>query len=96
MSLTEEQISKIAKLARIEISNDEKKQFSLELSKIIDWVEMLKEVNTDNVPQMTSVVSRRLLMRQDIVNDGNIQDQVLKNAKNNYGCFVVPKVIDEN
>ncbi len=95
MSLTEKDVIKIAKLARIRVTPEEVTHYTAELSKILHFVDTLQEVNTDNVPQMTSVVSATLPMREDKVTDGNRQADVLANAPmKDFGCFVVPKVID--
>ncbi len=96
MALTEKDIRKIAKLARIRVDDDKIPTYVDELSNILNCFEVLQEVDTENVPQMTSVADMVLPMRDDVVNDGNDQDRVLNNAPSNeYGCFVVPKVIEE-
>jgi len=95
MSLDTKAVAKIAKLARIEVTDAEKEHFAREISGILKWVEQLEEVNTDNVPQMTSVAVVKLPWREDKVTDGNQQEAVVKNApKSDYGCFVVPKVME--
>ena len=55
----------------------------------------LNEVDVDGVEPMTSVVETTLPMREDVVTDGNIQDQVLANApRSEDGFFVVPKAVE--
>ena len=95
MLLDKHAVAKIAKLARIEVTDEDKDFFSKELSGILKWMEQLSEVNTQNVPQMTSVSAVKLPMREDKVTDGNQQQAVVQNAsQSDYGCFVVPKVIE--
>lgn len=95
MSLTTEDTKKIARLARIRMEGDQVEHFTNEINGILHWVEQLQEVNTDGVKQMTSVAELTLPMRKDEVNDGHIQEQVIRNAPTSeYGCFVVPKVIE--
>ena len=95
MSLDTQTVAKIAKLARLKVSEDEKTHFAAELSGILTWIEQLSEVNTDGVPQMTSVANMALPWRKDEVTDGNQQEAILKNARGaEYGCFSVPKVIE--
>lgn len=95
MALTAENTRKIAKLARIRLSEDDVAHYTAELNGILGWVEQLQEVNTDGVEQMTSVADVTLPMREDKVTDGNIAEAVLSNApKAEYGCFAVPKVIE--
>lgn len=95
MSLDKNTVAKIARLARIEVSENDKDYFSREISGILKWVEQLGEVDTKGVPQMTSVASIKLPMREDKVTDGGQQEAVVANApKSDYGCFVVPKVME--
>lgn len=95
MALTKQDTLKVAKLARIRMNDADAEHFMNEINGILHWVEQLQEVSTDHVPQMTSVADLTLPWRKDVVNDGQIQMQVLKNAPNaDYGCFVVPKVIE--
>lgn len=88
-------VRRIARLARIKITDDEAKGLEKELSGILDWVEQLKEVDTSKVEPMTRVVPIALKKRDDVVNDGEIADQVLANApmaEDHF--FVVPKVVE--
>jgi len=95
MSLTEKEVRKIAKLSRIKLKDDEIGHFQTELSNILDWIEQLQEVDTDDVPPMSSVVDMQSPIRTDKVTDGGYRDDVLTNApENQYGCFVVPKVVE--
>ncbi len=93
--LSEADIRKVAKLARIRLSDEEVPHFQEEVSSIISWVEQLQEVNTDNVPEMASVENTPLPQREDEVTDGNIQQDILSNSPDaDYSCFVVPKVVE--
>jgi len=95
MTLDTQAITKIARLARIRVEENEKEFYAQQISGIIQWVEQLNEVNTDDVPQMVSVVDMKLPQRADIVTDGHQQEAILKNAPNaDFGCFAVPKVIE--
>ncbi len=95
MSLNEDDIVKIAKLARIAITVDERKIFAKELSGILNLVQQLQEVDTDNTPRMTSVSNANLVLRKDEVKDSLPAELIVKNAAmSEYNCFVVPKVIE--
>ncbi|MBL0317695.1 MAG: Asp-tRNA(Asn)/Glu-tRNA(Gln) amidotransferase subunit GatC [Alphaproteobacteria bacterium] len=95
MALTHQDVKKIAKLARIRVSDDEVAHFAEELSSLLQWVEQLGEVDTKQVPQLTNVSNMLPYLREDVVTDGGIQEQILANAPDaQYGCFAVPKVID--
>ncbi len=89
-------ITKIAKLAHIEVTGAEKEHLSKELSGILKWIEQLNEVKTDNVPMLASVSETALPWRKDEITDGHIRDRIIANAPaSEYGCFVVPKVISD-
>lgn len=88
-------ITKVARLARIAVTEDDKEHYAKELTGILKWIEELNKVNTDGVPMLSSVVETPLPWREDKVTDGNQQEAVVKNAPaSDYGCFVVPKVIE--
>jgi len=95
MLLDTKAVAKIARLARIEVTEADKDHYAREISGILKWMEQLAEVNTDDVPLMTSVSEVKLPWRADVVTDGNQQEAVVKNApQSDYGCFVVPKVME--
>ncbi len=95
MSVTNEQVRHIAKLARIAMSDEEIERLVPELNNILGWVEQLGEVNTDGVEPLTAVVPNKLRLREDKVTDGNCRDDVLANAPvAEHGFFAVPKVIE--
>lgn len=95
MSVTKEDVRKIARLSRIAVPEDQLETLAEDLSGIMGWIEQLNEVDIVGVEPMTSVVAAKLPMREDVVTDGNIQDQVLANApKSEEGFFVVPKAVE--
>ena len=95
MKIDEDTVTKIAKLARIKIEDSEKAHYATEITAILDWVEQLQEVNTDNVDIMTSAVNMKLPIREDEETDGGYTEEILSNApESEFDCFVVPKVVD--
>ncbi|HEX6072027.1 MAG TPA: Asp-tRNA(Asn)/Glu-tRNA(Gln) amidotransferase subunit GatC [Sphingomicrobium sp.] len=95
MSVSHEQVRHIAKLARIAMSDEELERLVPELNNILDWVEQLGEVDTDGVEPLATVIDQQLRLRDDIVSDGNIREDVLANAPDaQHGFFAVPKVIE--
>jgi aspartyl-tRNA(Asn)/glutamyl-tRNA(Gln) amidotransferase subunit C len=95
MSLDEATVARIAKLARIRIDPEKRQALASELSNILDWIEQLNEVDTDDVPPMTSVGEMTLALRQDEVTDGDKVEKILANAPEQQdGHFVVPKVVE--
>jgi aspartyl-tRNA(Asn)/glutamyl-tRNA(Gln) amidotransferase subunit C len=88
-------VARIATLARIRVAEAELEQLAGELSTILDWIEQLGEVDTADVPPMTSVAEMTLPMREDKVSDGGAPDAVLGNApRSARGFFTVPKVVE--
>ena len=95
MEVDEEAVRRIARLARIKVTDAEAKALEAELSGILDWVKQLDEVDVANVEPMSSVTPMRLKMRADKVGDGEIADDVLSNAPvREDHFFVVPKVVE--
>lgn len=94
-NVTKEDIKKASRLARIEIAEGDREELARQVGSIIGWVENLKEVNTDNVEPLTNIFDEALRLNKDEISDGNITEEVLKNAKDaKYGYFAVPKVIE--
>lgn len=95
MSVTSQQVRHIAKLARIGMSDAEIEALVPEINNILGWVEQLSEVNTEGVEPLATVIDQKLRLREDVVNDGNIREEVLANAPEaQHGFFAVPKVIE--
>lgn len=95
MALDKATVARIAALARIRVSENELEPLAAELSGILDWVEQLMAVDTNDVPPMTSVADMTLPMRDDVVTDGNCRDAILGNApRAARGFFAVPKVVE--
>jgi len=95
MSVDTETVRHIARLARIAVSDAEVEALEPELNKILGWIEQLQEVDCSGVEPMTAVVPNKLRLRPDIVTDGGMRDDVLRNAPAaEHGFFAVPKVIE--
>jgi aspartyl-tRNA(Asn)/glutamyl-tRNA(Gln) amidotransferase subunit C len=95
MSVEPETVRKIARLARIAVSDDDVPGLTGELNGILGWIEQLGEVDTAGIEPMASVMPGTLRWRADLVSDGDIQDKVLANAPDAAsGFFAVPKVIE--
>lgn len=67
MKLTKEEVEHIAKLARLGISEEEKEKFGEQLSSILEYIEQLKEVDTDNVPPTAQVTGLENVMAADAI-----------------------------
>ncbi len=95
MSIDKDTVKKVSRLARIRLTDEEMENFPGEIDGIMNWIEQLAEVDTDNVQPLTSVVDMQMQMRKDEVTDGDCRDAVLANApETTEGFFVVPKVVE--
>ncbi len=95
MSVDIDTVKRIARLARIAVTEDEAKGLQGELNSILGWVEQLGELNVDDVEPMTAVVQVDMKKRQDAVTDGDKAEDIVANApetEDHY--FVVPKVVE--
>lgn len=95
MSVTKEDVRKVARLSRIAVPEEKLEGLAGELNGIMGWIEQLNEVDVDGVEPLTSVVEASLPMRVDEVTDGNRREEVLANApKSDEGFFVVPRSVE--
>jgi aspartyl-tRNA(Asn)/glutamyl-tRNA(Gln) amidotransferase subunit C len=88
-------VRRIARLARIAVADEEVEHLRGELNAILSFVEELAELNVDGVEPMTSVIPITMKKRPDVVTDGDIADQIIRNApaaEDHF--FVVPKVVE--
>lgn len=95
MAIDQETVKKVAFLSRLKIEDDKMSATQEEFNKIINWVEQLSEVDTNGVEPLVSVNDSHLILRKDVVTEGNQSDAILKNAPMaEHGYFVVPKVVE--
>ena len=82
-----------AKLARLELTEEEMEKYTDQFSKILEHFDKLKDANTENVEPMEHVLPVRNVMREDEANFANIKEELLKNAPlEEDGYFRVPKI----
>ena len=95
MSVDQATVRRVAKLARIKVKEENVERLAGELNSILHWIEQLNEVNVEGVEPMTSVVSVKMKKRADVVTDGGIAKDVVKNAPmSEENFFLVPKVVE--
>lgn len=93
--MDEATVRKVARLARLKVTDEEVSRLVPQLGNIMGFVEQLGELNTDNVEPLASVADIDLRLRADEVTDGGIANAVLANAPEAMeGFFVVPKVVE--
>ena len=95
MTIDVNAVDKIAFLSRLKIEDNVKESTKEEFNKIIQWVDQLKEVDTDNVEPLISVNENGIQLREDVVTQGQCSKDILANAPmKEYGYFAVPKVVE--
>ena len=95
MSIDKDTVKHISKLARISLNEKKIDSLSKDLTSIMKFIEKLNKLNTDKTKPLTSIINASLKSRKDVVNDGKIRDQILKNTpEKNEEFFVVPKVLE--
>ena len=95
MSVDAATVRRIAHLARIAVTEAEVPHLQGELNAMLAFVEQLSEVNVDGVDPMTSVTPMEMKKRPDVINDGDLADDVVKNAPDTVNhFFLVPKVVE--
>ena len=88
-------VRRIAHLARIAVTDAEVPHLQGELNAMLAFVEQLSEVNVEGVEPMTSVTPMEMKKRADVVTDGEIPDDIVRNAPSTEGhFFLVPKVVE--
>ena len=95
MSVDKETVRKIARLARIGITEPELEPMAKELNAILSFVEALDKIDTSGVAPLTSVVAAHLKQRDDVVTEGDQAEGIVKNAPDRIDTFfAVPKVVE--
>jgi aspartyl-tRNA(Asn)/glutamyl-tRNA(Gln) amidotransferase subunit C len=95
MSVDVATVKRVARLARLAVTDDEAVRMTGELNGILGFVEQLSEVDVAGVEPMTSVIPMAMKMRKDEVNDGNMADRIVANAPlTEQNFFEVPKVVE--
>ncbi len=95
MSLDKETIKKVAHLAHIKMDEQELEERTENINGILQWIDQLGEVDTDNVEPLRNVANIELQLRKDEITDGGYAEEILTNApEESQGFFVVPKVVE--
>ena len=95
MPVDQKTVRHIAKLAHIALTEPQVVPMVDELNNILEWVKQLGEVDVADVPPLTSVVTQRLKMRDDVVTEGGDSRVLMANApQSENDFFVVPRVVE--
>ncbi len=95
MAITHQDVEHVAKLARLELSTDEKEQFTEQLNAILSYAEKLNELDTEHIPPTSHVLKLVNVMRDDVTRPSLTIEQVMKNApEEEDDQFRVPAVLE--
>jgi len=95
MSISLQDVEHVAKLARLELSQEEKEKFTEQLNAILKYMDKLNELDTDHVEPTSHVLPLVNVMREDAPRPSWPIEQVMKNAPDEEdGQFKVPAVIE--
>ena len=95
MKIDQENLQKIAHLARLNFDAQEAEKMSADLSQVLNWVDQLQEVDTQGVAPLTNMSAEVNVFRTDVIGTQLTQDETLKNSpQQENGFFTVPKVLE--
>ncbi len=95
--LKKEDVIKVAQLAKLKLKEEEIELFSKQLPQIVNFVEKLNELDTENVKPFYELIDKTTPMREDIPENGLSQEEALSNAPEaEDGFFVVPRVVEKD
>lgn len=92
--ISDETIEYVGILAKLALSDEEKEQAKQDMGKMLDYIDKLSELDTTGIDPMSHVFSVQNVFREDVVTNGDLREQTLKNApgeKNNM--FIVPMTV---
>ncbi len=93
--ISDETIEYVGILAKLELSDEEKEQAKKDMGSMLDYIDQLNELDTSAVEPMSHVFPVNNVFREDIVENGDERDAILKNApEEKDGSFVVPKTVE--
>ena len=96
MKISEEEVRHVAKLSKLSFTDQETSEFAQSLTKIVDMVELLNEVDTEGIPVTTTMADRKNVMREDVAAAGQPREELFKNVPEEKDYFIkVPAIFEE-
>lgn len=95
IKISQDEVTYVAHLARLEFGEEEKGKFTSQLNDILRYMDKLGEVDTTGVEPMTHAIAQKNAFREDAIGASLPPELALANApESRGGCFMVPKVIE--
>ena len=96
MKITQEEVTHVANLSKLKFTENETAEFATTLSKIVDMVELLSEVNTTGVVPTTTMADCKTVLRPDVAEEGTDRDLLFKNVPEKDNFYIkVPAILDD-
>lgn len=93
--ISEETMEYVGILAKLELSEEEKKAAQKDMGRMLDYIDKLNELDTEGIEPMSHVFPMNNVFREDVVVNGDNRDEILSNApKQKDGSFMVPKTVE--
>ena len=93
--ITDETIDYVGILAKLELSREEKEAAKKDMGRMLDYIDMLNELDTSQTEPMSHVFSINNVFRDDVVSNGDDKENMLKNAPEcKEGAYKVPRTVE--
>ena len=93
MAITVKDVEHVAKLARLELTEEEKEKFTRQLGDVLKYVDQMNEVDTSNVEPLAHPIEFVNVMRDDVIHYEQTKEQLMANTPDEEnGFFKVPKI----
>ena len=96
MALTRQEVEKIAHLARLALTDEEKQEYQRQLSAVLDYAAILDKLDLSDIPPTAHAIARENVMREDAVEPGlAIEDALFNSARHDQDQFLIQSVLEE-
>ncbi len=93
--ISDETMEYVSVLAKLELSEEEKEQAKKDMGRMLDYIDKLNELNTEEVEPMSHIFPVTNVFREDVVENGDDRDRILLNGPEcKNGAFKVPKTVE--
>ena len=93
--ISDETIEYVGILAKLELNDEEKERAKKDMGDMLDYIDQLNELDTEGVEPMSHVFPMTNVFREDVVTNGDMREDILKNAPGEKdGMFVVPRTFE--
>ena len=96
-NITVDEVKHIAKLSKLNISDDQLDYYAEEMDKILEYFKIISKVDTSNIEPLTHITENENITREDVTDKSIENKEVIKNCPDSFGQYIkVPKVLDKD